>query len=229
MITKTSFTTTIELVQQALYTLPQELLNQTEERITINKPTGDFFYNPWEIKEEFKGTVWEELYNSLAVNDKGEARIIRLNSGESYISHADMDDRYHLNLSGTNCFLIDLDNKIFHELNADGIWYSMDAGRIHTAANFGNRIRFQLVVRKLLSPVVIDNAVHVTIQAKADMEKDDARYIFDSQVSPWLNRANKHRKISNFKVDSAGVSFNINRDYLLELVIIPTDFNIITS
>jgi hypothetical protein len=229
MITKTLFSTSIELVQNALYMLPKGLLDQTEERITINKPTGDFFYSPWEIKEEFKGTVWEEIYNSLTVSDKGEARIIRLNSGESYISHADMDDRYHLNLSGINCFLIDLDNKIFHELNADGIWYDMDAGRIHTAANFGNRIRFQVVVRKLLSPIVIDNAVHVTIQAKEDIDKDDARYILDSQVSPWLNQANKHRKIANFKVDGTSVSFNINRDYLLELVIIPTDFNIITA
>lgn len=229
MITKTPFTTTAGLIQQALYTLPQELLDQTEERITINKPTGDFFYSPWELKEEFKGTVWEELYSSLTVNNKGEARIIRLNSGENYISHADMDDRYHLNLSGINCFLIDLDNKIFHELQADGIWYDMDAGRLHTAANFGNQIRFQLVVRKLLNPVVINNAVSVTIQANADINKDDARYIFDSQISPWLNQANKHKKIANFKVDGTKVSFNINRDYLLELVIVPTDFNIITA
>jgi hypothetical protein len=226
MINKTSFSTTIELIQTALNTLPQELFDQDDGRIAINKPTGNFFYSPWEIKEEFKNTVWEELYNSLDVSDKGEARIIRLNAGESYISHADIDDRYHLNLSGINCFLIDLDNRVLHELDTNGIWYNMNAGRIHTAANFGNRIRLQLVVRKLLNSVVLNNAVNVTIHAKKDVNKDDARYMFDSKLSPWLNQANKHNKITDFKFDGTSVSFNINQDHLLEFKTLPLDFNI---
>jgi len=226
MIDKTSFTTTIELIQTAVNTLPQGLIDQSEGRIAINKPTGNFFYSPWEIKEEFKNTVWEELYKSLDVSDKGEARIICLKAGESYINHADVDDRYHLNLSGISCFLIDLDNRILHELNADGIWYSMDAGRIHTAANFGNRIRLQLVVRKLLNSVVLDNAINVTILARKGVDKDDARYMFDSKISPWLNQANKHNKITDFKFDGTSVSFNINQDHLLEVKTLLSDFDI---
>ena len=35
----------------------------------LTYPTGDFFYDPWDIKEEFKGTIWEgqnlyKLYSS---------------------------------------------------------------------------------------------------------------------------------------------------------------------
>jgi ribosomal protein S25 len=213
MINKTSFTTTIELIQKAMNTLPQELFDQSEGRIAINKPTGNFFYSPWEIKEEFKNTVWEELYNSLDVSDKGEARIIRLNAGESYISHADIDDRYHLNLSGINCFLIDLDNRVLHELDTDGIWYNMNAGRIHTAANFGNRIRLQLVVRKLLNKVELKNSCPVKITVNDPPY--NLRYLFDHSFSIVLNRLNKQGCMNKFKkISETEIYFEIEQTHL---------------
>jgi hypothetical protein len=102
----------------------------------------------------------------------------------------------------------------------------MDAGRIHTAANFGNRIRLQLVVRKLLNSVVLDNAINVTILARKGVDKDDARYMFDSKMSSWLNQANKNNKITDFKFDGTNVSFNINQDHILEIKNLLSDFDI---
>jgi hypothetical protein len=86
------------------YTVDSTLLNEAqgsvpavESKLTINQPTGNFFYDPWDIKEEFKGTVWETLLNTLPL-DIGEARIIVLGNGTTYMSHTDIDDRYHLSL-----------------------------------------------------------------------------------------------------------------------------------
>jgi hypothetical protein len=50
--------------------------------------------------------------------------------------------------------------------------------------------------------------------------------MFDSKLSPWLNQANKHSKITDFKFDGTSVSFNINRNHLPEFKTLPLDFNI---
>jgi hypothetical protein len=144
MLTKTHYTADTTLFQEACYSLPK-----SEIKTTINEPTGDFFYAPWVLKAEYKGTVWETFYNSLPVA-KGEARIIILDPGSCYQIHADIDDRCHLNISGEGCYLMDLTTEQMYRLEQDGIWYDMDAGFLHTATNFGRRSRVQLVVRKLL-------------------------------------------------------------------------------
>ena len=144
MLTPTNYTVESILFQEACRSLPNEVM-----KTTINKPTGNFFYDPWILKDEYKGTVWETLYNSLPVV-KGEARIIILDPRQCYQVHADIDDRYHLNILGDNSYLIDLVRDIMHPLAQDGIWYDMDASFLHTATNFGRRARVQLVVRKLL-------------------------------------------------------------------------------
>ena len=121
MITETSYTVDPSLFQEACYSLPKHGM-----KTAINEPTGNFFYDPWILKTEYKGTVWETLYNSLPVT-KGEARIIILDPNQCYQIHADIDDRYHLNILGEKCYLIDLDDNIMHFLKTDGIWYNMDA------------------------------------------------------------------------------------------------------
>jgi hypothetical protein len=101
------------------FTVPTDLIDivvskiDGTDTITINQPTGDFFYDDWELKSEYKDTAIEHIYSSLPKR-KGEARIISLSGGEAYSSHADIDDRYHLNLSGDRSFLIDLDNRTMH-------------------------------------------------------------------------------------------------------------------
>lgn len=222
MLTATSFVVSLELINEALHNIPS-----SDFRYSINEPTGDFFYDSWVLKDEFKGTVWEKIYNSLPV-DKGETRIIQLLAGNCYASHADADDRYHLNLSGNKCFLIDLDNQEFHPLHPDGVWYDMDAGRRHTAANFGNKIRHQLVVRKLLKRGNIKNSLKIIIKDKSSICHDSARFLFDDIISPWLNLANKNGLVDNFKFVEGIVSFDLDASEVENLKnIIPAEIEVI--
>lgn len=220
MLTHTNYTVSAELLQDALNTLPD-----FDSKLAFNEPTGNFFYDPWQLKSEFAGTIWETLYKSLAVQDRGEARIIQLLGGTCYSSHADIDDRYHLNLSGNNCYLIDLDNQNMHTITNDGIWYDMDAGRRHVATNFGNRPRYQLVIRHLLTHNKLTTPADITLKYNNATEPGDARFRFDDILSPWLNRANKQAIIDNFSYANDVVSFQIDKEYVNELQsILPQGF-----
>ena len=221
MLTPTNYTVNPKLFQEACSSLPKGGM-----KTTINQPTGDFFYDPWVLTDEFKGTVWEILYNSLPVN-KGETRIIILDPGTCYTSHADIDDRYHLNILGDNSYLIDLVREIMHPLSQDGIWYDMDASFLHTATNFGRKARVQLVVRKLLKKNNLINPVEVSLATTID-NPDHARFLFDNTMSPWLNGANKAGYINNFTQGNVSIKFNIEQDKLESLKrILPEEFKIL--
>lgn len=205
----------------------KEALNQlmaVDFKYTINEPSGDFFYDPWFIKPELVGTVWEDILKSLPV-DQGEARVIILTPGTSYCCHADVDDRWHLNLQSEHGYLCDMDNLQMYPLQPDGIWYDMNAGFKHTAANFGSFDRIQIVVRHLLKKNNLRNPRNVKITLK--ISTTDFRYHFDNTVSPWLNRANKEGTISNFIFNNNQISFDIEQDSLESLkTVIPDIFEI---
>lgn len=189
----------------------------------INQPTGNFFYDPWTIKEEYKNTIWETLIKDLP--DIGEARIIILNAPSCYHQHADIDDRFHLNLSGDSAYLIDIINQNMFKLDNDGIWYDMDAGRIHTAVNIGTTSRVQLVVRKLLLKNVLLDPKHVIVNPIE--YKEEFRYIFDNTISPWLNYSNKNRTISNFIFKSPTIEFDIESFLISEFKkLLPSQFKL---
>lgn len=213
MLSKLDYTVSLELLKKASNSIPH-----SNNGVTINQPTGNFFYGPWIIKEEFKNTVWEQLLQSLPGNC-GEARIITLKHGTCYHSHADIDDRYHLNIAGQYSFLINLDKKEMFETTADGIWYEMNAGVHHVAANFGNCDRTQLVVRQLLPMHTLLDPVRFTIENNTEIE--DSRYIFDDVISPQLNMLVKQKYISNVSTTDGSITFDIERTQhsaLLELV-----------
>jgi hypothetical protein len=219
MLFKTQFN-----VSPQVFNAAKDAVPTINSKLTLNQPTGDFFYDPWAITPEFKNTVWEEILDSLPF-DKGEARLIELAPQQTYSGHADIDDRWHLALSGDQSYLIDLDGMKVHKTDADGSWYDMDAGRIHTAANFGGRLRIQLVVRKLLLKNNIDNSIQVTIDPAGDTTWH--RYNFDLIFSPWLNRANKTGDISHFNFQGNSIKFNINPDALESFKsIVTSDFRI---
>lgn len=219
------------MLRQTNYTVPLDILQEAIEQSTtnefkfgLNQPTGDFFYDPWEIKPELKGSVWEKLLDTLPVV-KGEARIITLKPGTSYYSHADADDRWHLTLKSEHAFLCDIDNCKMFELKADGIWYTMNAGPKHTAANFGNKDRIQLVIRKLFDRNHLLNPVKIKIILKEPTV--DFRYQFDNEVSTWLNFAQKSGLISDFSFVNDEVEFNIEQFALADLKkILPDIFEI---
>lgn len=186
--------------------LPKIDVNFTEVKTSLNQPTGNFFYDPWEIKPEYKGTVWETLLNSLP-EVHGEARVIVMQPGTTYMAHADIDDRWHLNLQGNDSYLIDLENLDMHLLETTGYWYCMDAGRIHTASNYGSIPRVQLVVRKLLTNSTNKGLTQVII--KPASKQYDYRFKFDNIVSPWLNRTNKNNKLADFSFNGEIVKFKV--------------------
>jgi hypothetical protein len=221
MLTPTNYTVDPKLFQEVCHHLPTGNM-----KTTINQPTGDFFYDPWILKDEYKNTVWETVYNSLPVI-KGEARIIILDPNQCYQIHADIDDRYHLNVLGESCYLIDLVRDHMHLLSRDGIWYDMDASFLHTAANFGRRARVQLVIRHLLKKSKLMDPVEVLLSTTIS-NSDDARFVFDNTLSPWFNEANKLGFINNFCHSSVGVKFNIEKNKLDSLKrVLPNEFKIL--
>jgi len=191
----------------------------TDFKTAINEPTGNFFYDPWTVKEQYRGTAFEKILNKLPFSI-GEARIIALSPMHCYTQHADIDDRYHLNIAGDAGYLLDLvDNKIYPTVN-DGIWYLVDTGRLHTAVSCGEKIRYQLVVRKLLTRNRLRDPVNVQIY----LEGENPRFSFDNHVSPWLNYANKKGLLTNFSIIGDGVSFQTEKKSLSYLkTIIPTN------
>jgi hypothetical protein len=220
MLASTNYTVTKALCQEALSSLPDH-----DFKIPINYPTGSFFYDPWAIKLDFKSTIWSTLLASLPVSI-GEARIITLEPGQCYQSHADIDDRFHMNLQSEKAYLIDLDSTKMHLLNPDCTWHIMDASMRHSAANFGRTTRIQLVVRKLLAANTLVNPVKLKITF-VDLTADRARFIFDDCISPWLNRANKQGIIANFENNQVEVVFDINQSEITTLqAILPVNFKI---
>jgi hypothetical protein len=195
--------------------------NSSKMKVAINEPTGDFFYDPWQIKPEYIGTPFEEALKLLPA-DIGEARIITLESGRCYFSHSDIDDRYHLNLSGDCAALINLETGVSYFLKPDGVWYDMNAGLLHSAVNYGQFERKQLVVRKLLNR----NLLTVPVDFYIRVTGRNARFVFDNTISPWLNRANKLGIISDFETSLSYVYFKIDKQYIEDLTaIIPSEFD----
>jgi hypothetical protein len=201
------------------YTVDSTLLNEAQcsipsvdSKLTINQPTGNFFYDSWQIKEEFKGTVWETVLNTLPL-DIGEARLIVLGHGTTYMSHTDIDDRYHLGIKGQYSFLINIDDEKMYPTVADGQWYEMNTGLRHVAANFGSYERVQLVIRKLLNNPTLENYTTVTIKPICE----NPRFEFDDLISPLLNKLNKVCLINDFTILQDGVSFNLSADAITRL------------
>jgi hypothetical protein len=209
MIEKTNIKVNQKLISQAAKcSLPNKVT-------VLNQKTASFFYDPWEIKPEFKNTFWGEILNSLPYN-KGEARLIKLNPGETYMAHSDIDDRWHLNFSGEYSYLIDLDSNIMYTTTSDGFWYLMDTSKIHVASNFGSVDRIQLVVRKLLQTSNKTDLIKVIISPS--YQQYDFRYKFDHTWSPWLNLNSKNGNISNFNFNDQTVSFNLCRSLITDLI-----------
>jgi hypothetical protein len=141
------------------------------------------------------------------------------------MSHADIDNRWHLNLSGHQSYLIDLDAQKMYKQNVDGMWRYMFAEAIHTASNYGSVPRKQLVVRELLTRSHFTNLVDIEITPA--YEQFDYRYWFDNIMSPWLNLKNKEGTMDNFVYNDTFVSVSLAEHVLEELQDLPLKrFNI---
>ena len=216
MLVKTTITVPSDLIKNA------EATSVGVAKTSLNTPTGDSFYDPWILKQEFIGSVWEKLIAPLGSNI-GEARIIVLDSPSGYTQHADIDDRYHLNITGEGSYLLDLDDLKIHPLVNDGIWYTMNAGKLHTAIAVGKKHRIQLVVRKLLTHAILVNPINV----KLTQVDTNSRYDFDNSISSWLNQAVKRNILDNFRIEGNSALFAVENKYLHELItIVPSTIKI---
>lgn len=209
------------MITQLEYRVPDSIFQKLskeipefDRRIDLNKQTGNFFYDKWEILDQFKNTVWEEALKCLPFS-VGQARLMKLAPGTAYYSHADIDDRLHLNITGERSFLVDLDKNELHSVGNNGYWYDMNAGIRHSAVNFGNETRVQLVVRKLFLKNVLKHPVSIKISV--EIPKHDYRYIFDDVFSPYLNRLIKEGSVDNFAVKGDLVFFDIEEELVEEL------------
>jgi hypothetical protein len=207
-------------MQQAILEIPK-----FETSIDLNSRTGNFFYDPWVVSDQFKNTVWEEILKSLP-EDIGQARLIKLKPEECYRSHSDIDDRYHLSIISDHACLVDLDDNVMYPTTVDGQWYLMDAGKRHSAVNFSGQTRIQLVIRQLLVPGKIENPQSVTLSLEKHIP--NFRYVFDDVLSPWLNKINKQGQLNNFQIVSeSDVSFTVDKSCLPDLFeICPSEFKI---
>jgi hypothetical protein len=185
-------------------------------RILLNEPTGSFFGDPWRVKDEFKntpiGNVLEELHPI------GEARLLRLESGETYTAHADPDDRYHLALiTNPFCYLINFDDQQLYHLSVDGQLWHMDTGKLHVAANFGGTDRVHLNIRLLL-PAFDKNkkGLKITFAGGGVDWKQDS-YL---DILPFLNKKIKTGEITGFeKLNSNEILVNVNNSELFSPIV----------
>ena len=221
-----------KMITKQIWTCPEGLIEQALKECPItgttvlNEPTGDFFYDPWQIKALYKDTLWKQVLDSMPMTI-GQARIIKMEPGDSYMAHADIDNRWHLNLSGEQAYLIDLDEKIMYECERDNRWAYMDTSRIHAATNYGSVPRLQLVVREPLrrsrQPVDL-----VSISMEPAYEQHDFRYKFDKIFSPFLNRANWAYKLADFAHNTFNLSFKLERELLEEFnQLVTKDFKVV--
>ena len=196
MISETGFSTDISKLVPLV-----ESIDWTENnRVQLNDPTGDWLYDPYEIKPEWKNTEFARLLNEIPY-PVGEARLIRLAPGESYRAHADIDDRLHINiLSNEHCFLIDLKAATMYRTPSSGALYYMNAGKVHTASNFGHTDRVQLVIRHRLERSHKPEFKRVSVELTNPPY--NARYLVDNSVSPLLNRYCKEGRIGYFDKNS---------------------------
>ena len=134
----------------------------------LNVPTGDFFYDAWQLKDEFKKSAILDLFAQLG--SVGEARIIVLEPGES------------------NC-----------------------------AANLGYKSRIQLVIRKLLNQVTLQDPCRVKVIVNTPPY--NLRYLFDNSFSMVLNRLNKQGCMNKFKkVSETEITFEIEHTHLPQIM-----------
>tara|TARA_B100000959_G_scaffold285674_1_gene361220 strand:+ start:12516 stop:13190 length:675 start_codon:yes stop_codon:yes gene_type:complete len=198
-----------------IYADAQEILDilpQLEEgKNELSSPTGNFFYDPWELLPQYKGTALETLYNKLP--EAGQARVMLIKEGTCYSEHADIDDRYHLTLDAESSYLIDLDNRVMNATTVDDTIFLMDGGIIHSAVNFGHLPRAELVVRKLLTHNKLKDPARINLTVRYDVF--DLRYRFDMVFSPWLNRANKKGIIDNFEpISETELNLDLEKKYI---------------
>jgi hypothetical protein len=187
----------------------------TFKRLELSRPSGDFFSDPWETNTEYKNTPLGNVIDSLG--QIGQARLLSLDSGESYTAHCDPDDRIHLAIiTNPYSFLVDITNQRLYHLPADGHLWHMDTSRTHVASNWGSRNRIHLTVRKLLPKYRFDKkGLHLKI-----LEGEyDWKQVAYTPIMKIINQSIKQGTITGFKaINEKEVLVNTEFQDMFDLV-----------
>lgn len=189
---KTNFSFPIQEIKPLI----QDITWDNKNRCNLNYKTGNWLYDEYKICDCWKNTKIEELLETIPY-DIGEARLMKLDPGLCYRSHADADDRLHINIqSNPYSYLIDLDNNEMYNLTEDNYLYYMDGSYIHTAANFGSTPRIQLVIRVKLERHNLKDERKVVFEFTDPPV--NLRYLIDQSISPLINKMCKTGEIGFF-------------------------------
>ena len=174
-----------------------------EKSLVLNETDGKLLNGPYTVKSEFKDTPIGDLLNSIG--KIGEARLLKLKSGETYTAHCDPDDRIHLAIvTNPHAYVIDLDRGLTFHMEADGQLWLMDTGVTHVAANFGGRERIHLNIRVPL-PEFVAPGYSLRVDG-GDYDWKQETYI---TLMKFFNHAIKEKQITGFeKVDEREVLLN---------------------
>jgi hypothetical protein len=174
-----------------------------KKSLVLNYTDGTLLNGPYKTLLEFVGTPLGDALE--AIGNIGEARLLKLDSAESYTAHADPDDRIHLAIiTNPHAYLIDLDDTQLYHLPADGNVWHMDTGKMHVAANFGGRTRIHLNIR-----VALPKFTSPGYRLRADGGDYDWKQESYTTLMTFFNRAIKQKTITGFeKVNEREVLIN---------------------
>jgi len=165
------------------------------KRLELNVPTGEFFNDPWSLKNEFIDTPLGNVLNNLG--NIGQARLLCLDSGETYTAHCDPDDRIHLAiLTNPYSYLVNIEDQQLHHIPANGQLWHMDTSKIHIAVNWGSRTRIHLNVRVLLPKY---NSANPSLKIKILDGDYDWKQVAYMPIMQLVNRHVKDGLVTGFK------------------------------
>ena len=176
-----------------------------EKSLAVNYTDGSLLNGPYKTKPEYVGTPLGDLLEALG--NPGEARLLKLECGESYTAHSDPDDRIHVAIvTNKHAYLINFDDKTMYHLPVDGECWLMDTSKTHIAGNFGARPRIHLNVRVAL-PKFTAPGYSLKVDGGDYAWKQESYMILMS----FFNRAIKDNIITGFeKVSEREVLINCN-------------------
>ena len=126
-------------VRGTYWTIPDE----KGKEIVRDKPIDESKYT--EIVPEFKGTYFEEVYNTLRKHFKlGRVRILLKEPRSTLSWHRDPEPRLHIPIY-TNPGAIMVIDKVAHHMPADGSVWVTNNLKYHNAFNGGEENRVHLV------------------------------------------------------------------------------------
>lgn len=169
------------------------LLTWDTKRIILNKSDSGLFTGKYTTLPQFQNTALGTMLEELG--EIGEARLLLLDSGDSYTAHTDPDDRYHLVIE-TNpySYIMDIEQEKLIHLPADGTVWHMDTSKKHLAGNFGGTPRIHLNVRAKL-PNYLGNGIHLKIEG-GDVDWKQVLYM---DTMSYINKAVKDKKITGIE------------------------------